>query len=485
MNWKRFFRREQADAEQRQELDSYLKITTDEYIARGMEADAARAAARRKLGNMTLVREEVYAMNTIRLFDLLGAAFRYWYRTLRREPVFAVTAILTLALGVGATTAIFSVVNGVLIKPLPYSDADQLVGISHFAPGMGFDSAVGMSPSMLFTYREESRVFQAIGGWSPASATVTSLAEPERARVLMITFGLLQAMDVPPLLGRWVSEKDDAPGADEVLLLSYGYWQRRFGGDRAVVGSNITVDSRPRRIIGVMPRFFFRLRGQDPDLFIPLQFERNRLHLGDLGFLGIARLKAGVTLAQANSDVGRMIPIWLRSWPGPNAAFGRELFEKARFAPALGPLKDEVVGNIGSVLWPVMGAVGLVLLIACANVANLLLVKAESRRQERGIRVALGAGRAQVVAESLTESLVLGAGGGLLGLVLADNGLSLLRLMKQVNLPRLEEISIDASVVWFAFGASVFSCLAIRTPAGSKIYRLAIYASTAHGPHGQ
>ncbi len=284
-------------------------------------------------------------MNTIRLFDFLTAAFRYWYRTFRREPMFAMTAILTLALGVGATTAIFSVVNGVLIKPLPYPDADRLVGISHVAPGMGFDEAVGMSPSMLFTYGEESRVFQAIGGWSPGAATVTGLAEPERARVLMITYGLLQAMDVAPLLGRWVSRQDDAPGADGVLLLSYGYWQRRFGGDRGVVGRSITVDSRPRRIIGVMPRFFFRLRGQDPDLFIPLQLERSRLHLGDLGFLGIARLKAGVTLAQANADVARMIPIWLRSWPGPNAAFGREVFEKAHFAPALGAFEGRGGGK--------------------------------------------------------------------------------------------------------------------------------------------
>ena len=153
MNWRRFFRREQADADQRQELESYLEITTDEYMARGMTADAARAAARRKLGNITRVREEVYYMNTIRCLDLFAAAFRYWFRTLRREPMFAVTAILTLALGVGATTAIFSVVNGVLIKPLPYRDADELVGVAHFAPGMGFDDAVGMSPSMLFTYR--------------------------------------------------------------------------------------------------------------------------------------------------------------------------------------------------------------------------------------------------------------------------------------------------------------------------------------------
>ena len=312
---------------------------------------------------------------------------------------------------------------------------------------------------MLFTYREEGRVFQSIGGWSPDAATVTGLAEPERVSTLLITFGTLQALNVPPLMGRWLSREDDTEGAPEVVLLSYDYWQRRFGGDPGAVGRGITVDSRPRRIIGVMPRSFFRLMGQDPDLFIPLRLDRNRLHLGDLGFLGIARLKRGVSLAQAGSDVSRMLPIWLRSWPGPNASLGREVFERARFSPALRPLKDDVVGSIGRVLWLVMGAVGLILLIACANVANLLLVKAESRRHERGIRLALGAGRAQILRESLAESLLLGAAGGLLGLAFAYGGLRLLRFLEPGNLPRLEEISIDGAVMLFALAASLFSCL--------------------------
>jgi putative ABC transport system permease protein len=459
MNWRRFFKREEADADVRQELESYLEITTNEYVARGMDPDAARAAARRKLGNSTLVREEIYYMNTIPFIESLSTALRYWFRTLRREPMFTAAATLTLALGIGATTAIFSVVNGVLIKPLPYPAADELLSVSHSAPGMGFAKPVGMSPSMLFTYREEGHVFQSIGGWSPDAATVTGLTEPERIRTLLITFGTLQVLNVPPLMGRWLSQEDDTEGTPEVVLLSYGYWQRRFGGDPSVVGRGITVDSRPRQIIGVMPPSFFRLMGQDPDLFIPLRFDRNRLHLGDLGFLGIARLKPGVSLAQANSDVARMLPIWLRSWPGPNASFGREVFEKARFSPALRPLKDDVVGSIGRVLWLVMGAVGLILLIACANVANLLLVKAESRQHERGIRLALGAGRAQILRESLAESLLLGAAGGLLGLAFAYGGLRLLRFMKPGNLPRLQEISIDASVMLFALAASLFSCL--------------------------
>jgi len=459
MNWRRFFQREEADADLRQELESYLEITTDEYLARGMDPDAARAAAHRKLGNSTLVREQIYYMNTIPFLESLSAALRYWFRTLLREPVFTAAAVLTLALGIGATTAIFSVVDGVLIKALPYPASDELLSVSHFAPGMGFAEPVGMSPSMLFTYREEGRVFQSIGGWSPDAATVTGLAEPERVRTLLITFGTLQALNVPPLVGRWLSQEDDTEGAPEVILLSYGYWQTRFGGDPHVVGRGITVDSRPRRIIGVMPPSFFRLMGQDPDLFLPLRLDRNRLHLGDLGFLGIARLKPGVSLAQANSDVARMLPIWLRSWPGPNASFGRDVFEKASFRPALRPLKDDVVGSIGRVLWLVLGAVGLILLISCANVANLLLVKAESRRHERGIRLALGAGRAQILRESLAESLLLGAAGGSLGLVLADGGVRLLRFLEPGNLPRLEEISIDAPVMLFALTVSLFSCL--------------------------
>ena len=161
-------------------------------------------------------------MNTIRFFDSLSAAFRYWFRTLRREPMFAAAAILTLALGIGATTAIFSVVNGVLIKPLPYPHADELLAIAHHTPGWDFGGDVGMSPSMLFTYREESRVFQSIGGWSPNAGTVTGFAEPERTRIIQVTFGLLQAMDVPPLLGRCLSLEDDTPGAPDVVLLSYG-----------------------------------------------------------------------------------------------------------------------------------------------------------------------------------------------------------------------------------------------------------------------
>lgn len=457
MTWRRFLRREKADAELRRELESYLEITTAEYVSRGMELESARVAARRKLGNTALIREDIYYMNTIPFFESLSGAMRYWLRTLRREPMFAGAAVLTLALGIGATTTIFTVVNGILLKPLPYAHADQLVSISHITPGLDFGGDVGMSPSMLFTYREENSVFQSLGGWSPEGATVTGLGEPERAQALLLSFGVLQSLDVPPLLGRWLSPEDDTEGAPETVLLSYGFWQRHFGGSTDTVGRSITVDSRPRQIIGVMPQGF-RFLNMNPDLFVPLRLDRSRLHLGDLGFQGIARLKPGVTLDQANSDVARMLPIWLRSWPAPNGA-GKEMFEQALFTAALRPLKQEVVGNTGGVLWLVMGTVGLVLLIACANVANLLLVRANSRQQELGIRIALGAGRARILRDALAESLLLGVIGGLLGLAFAYCGLCLLRFLAPQNLPRLDEISIDVSVLLFALAVTLFSCL--------------------------
>ncbi len=457
MNWRRFFRRDHEDAELRQELESYLELTTAEYIARGMEPEAARAAAQRKLGNSTMVREEIYYMNTLPFVESLSAALRYWLRTLRREPIFAGAAVVTLALGIGATTAIFTVVNGVLLTALPYPDADALVVVSHHTPGLNLGGDVGMSPSMLFTYRQESRVFQSIGGWYRDTATVTGFAEAESVEIFLVTSGIFESLKVNPVLGRWLSPEDDTPGSPDTVLLSYSYWQRRFGGAEDVIGRRVTVDSRARQIIGVLPPAF-RFLNRNADLFIPLQFDRNRVHLGDLDCHGLARLKPGVSLVEANADVTRMLPLWLRSWPAPGNG-GKGTFERARFAAALRPLKQEIVGNIGTVLWLVMGTVGIVLLIACANVANLLLVKAESRQQELSVRMALGAGKVQILRDALAESLLLGLIGGLLGLAFAYNGLELLRFLAPDNLPRLDEISIDGAVMLFALAVSLLSCL--------------------------
>ena len=377
-------------------------------------------------------------------------------RRFTRAPMFTAAALLTLAIGIGANTAVFSVVNGVLIKPLPYPKSEELVGVWHSAPGVGFkDGEVNVAPTMYFSYRDEGRVFRHVGIWSRGGVTVTGFSEPEQVRSLFVTQGVLDAVGVPPTLGRWFSREDDTPGTQETVLLTHGYRQRRFGGDRNVLGRTITIDSKPRAVIGVMPDGF-RFLDADTDVILPQRFDRARLFLGNFSFTGIARLKPGVTVEQANADVARMLPIWFDTWPVP-LGLDKKLFQNARFAPALRPLKQDIVGNITDVLWVLMGTIGVVLLIACANVANLLLVRVEGRQQELATRAALGAGRGRIARELIQESLTLGAIGGGLGVGVAFGALRLLKALRPETLPRLDEITIDPLVIGFAAAASILS----------------------------
>jgi predicted permease len=457
MNWRRFFDRTKWDRDRLAEMESYEQIEMDENVARGMPYAEARAAARRKLGNTTLVREEIYRMNTLTLFDMLGRDARHGLRMLARNPLFTMVALLTLAIGIGANIAVFSVVNSVLLKPLAYPQADRLVGVWHTAPGApGLASVSGdlkLSPSMFVTYSEQNRSFQAFGVWAPVAASVTGLAEPERVRAVLVSDGVLEALGVPPVAGRWLNAADQVPSSARRAMLSYGYWQRRFGGDASVIGRNITVDSGLREIVGVLPAGF-RFPGAEADLIVPACFNRNQLILAGFGYQGVARLKPGATIAQANADVARMVPIWMDSWsngPGTNA----HAYESWRITPALRPLKQDVIGNIGNVLWVLMGTIGIVMLIACANVANLLLVRAEARQQELAVRAALGAGWGRIVHELLIESVLLGLIGGAAGLGVAYAGLQLLIAIGPANLPRLAEISIDTRALGFAVAVSL------------------------------
>ncbi|MGP0073649.1 MAG: ADOP family duplicated permease [Bryobacteraceae bacterium] len=470
MPWTRFFRRAKWDRERREEIESYLQAEADDNIARGMPAKAARAAAHRKLGNSTLIREEIYRMNTITFLDTLSRDVRYALRALRHNPVFAVVALLTIAIGIGANTAVFSVVNSVLLRPLRYPKAEQLVALRQLAPGAAGLANVSdgllLSPSMYFTYAEQNRSFQAMGVWATITANVTGLAEPEQVRLAYVSDGVLQALDVPPALGRWLNAQDQiARGSDPDLIvgrsatvmLSYGYWQRRFGGDRSVIGRNITVDSRTREIVGVMPREF-QIVNTDFDLIEPVAFERSKVILAGFGFHGVARLKPGMSITQADADLARLLPVWMNSWtngPGTNG----KVYETWKITPAILPLKQEVVGNVGDLLWVVMGTIGLVMLIACANVTNLLLVRAEARQQELAVRAALGAGWGRIVRGLLVESVMLGLAGGALGIALAVGGLRLLSIIGPANLPRLTEISLDAWALGFTLLLSVLSGL--------------------------
>jgi predicted permease len=473
MSLGRFFRRAQWDRERLEEIESYVQTETDENIARGMSPDQARAAARRKLGNRTLISEEIYTMNTVAFLDTLGRDLRHALRALRHNPMFTVVALLTLAIGIGANTAVFSVVNSVLLNPLRYPKAEELVALRQVASGAAglasFVDGLRLSPSMYFTYAEQNRTFQSLGVWVTGTANVTGLAEPEQVRTVMVSDGALQALGVPPVAGRWLSASDQIPSSREpggafglvgrstTVMLSYGYWQRHFGGDPSAIGRTITVDSRPREIVGVMPQGF-RVVDAEFDLIVPVAFDRGRTILAGFGFQGIARLKPGVPIARANADMARMLPIWMNSWsngPGTNG----KIYETWRITPAIRPLKQEVVGNVGDVLWVVMGTIGVVMLIACANVANLLMVRAEVRQQELALRAALGAGKGRIVRGLLVESVMLGAIGGVFGLVLAYAGLRLLVAIGPANLPRLSEISIDPTTLGFSVALSLLSGL--------------------------
>jgi predicted permease len=377
-------------------------------------------------------------------------------RRLFRSPMFTLVAILTLALGIGANTAIFSVIEGVLLKPLPYPHPEQLIGLTLTAPGINIKELTN-SPSVYFTFREQNRSFQDVGLFTSDSVSVTGISEPEQVPSLLVTDAVIPILGISPALGRSLTRKDVLPASPDTVILMDGYWHRKFSGDRSIVGRRILIDGKAREVIGVMPRNF-RFLDMDIALIRPLQFDRNKTFLGNFSFDGVARLKPGVTLAQANADGARMLPIVNRSFQAP-PGLSVKLFEQARITPAFRPFEQTMTGDIGTVLWVLMGTIGIVLLIACANVANLLLVRAESRHLELAIRAALGASRSRIALELLTESMTLAALGAVGGLLIAFGALRLLVAMAPAGLPRLADIAIDPPVLLFSLVISVFAGL--------------------------
>ncbi len=463
MSWLgRIFRRKDLYDELSEEVREHLEEKTEELMRlENLSRVEARHAALRAFGNPALVESRSREVWQWPRLESILADLRLALRRLRRSPGFGVTVLLTLAIGIGANTAVFSVVNSVLLKPLPYPESDRLVSLSLNAPGAAglssFQSGLPLSSSMYFAFSENNRTFQALGVWINGKANVTGLARPEEVNLILITDGVLEALGVAPAAGRTLTAADQVPNGPKNVMLSYGYWQRRFGGDPAALGHAIVIDSQVRTIVGVMPRGF-RVIDHDFDILTPFAFERNKQQLGGFGLHGLGRLRRGMTIAQANADIARAIPIWMNSFSnGPGS--DPHWYEKWRITPDFHSLKREVVGNVGGALWVVMGTIGLVLLIACVNMANLLLVRAEARRLELSVRAALGAGRTRIARELLVESILLGLVGGALGIGIAAAGLRLLASIGPANLPRLNEISLDAGSVVFTLALSVLAGL--------------------------
>ena len=464
MFWRNLLHRARMDREWREEMKAHVQMLTDFFLSQGLTPREARAAALRRAGNLTARGEEIYRMNGIQWLDSISGDVRYALRGLGKQPSFAAVAVLTLALGIGANTAVFSVVNSVLLKPLSFPNPEELVDLGLVAPGAGGllgSRGPGLSTSMYFTYAEQNRSFQSMGVWTSRAVTITGLGEPEQIFANVISDGLLQALAVQPEIGRPFTAADQVPGASGTVLLSDGYWLRRFGGDRSVIGRKILVDAVPREIVGVMP-VSFRIADTPADIILPMQLDRRQAILEGFSLASIARLKPGVSISRANADITRLLPIWARSWasnpggaPG-DGGFAEQLFLSSwRIGANIRPLRESVVGNIRSVLWVVMGTLAIVMLIACANVANLLLVRVDGRQSELALRAALGAGWTRIVRQLLVESLLLSAAGGALGLAIAYAGLRLLLHSGPANLPRLSEIGLDFHALAFCAIVSI------------------------------
>jgi putative ABC transport system permease protein len=381
---------------------------------------------------------------------------KYSLRRLLASPAFALASIITVGAAIGANALIFSVVNGVILKPLPYPDPARLVGVWHVAPGV-LPGPLQQSAGTYFMYRESATTFEDIGLWNQSSVTLTGRGEPEQVEVLNVNDGTLPILGIRPVLGRALTKEDDSPAGPNAVLLTHRYWQRAFGGSPSAVGQSLMVNGVAREVIGVLPESFSFLR-TNPVIVMPFRFNRAQVNAAGFSYQAVARLKPGVTIAQANADMARLIPSLTDRFPLPQG-FTKKMFDDARLGPLARPLEVDVVGDIGSMLWILLGTVGLVLLVACANIANLFLVRAEARQQELAIRLALGAEGRRIAWELLSETLLVAILGGIVGIALAYGGIQLLLYLQPAQLPRLNEIRLDPIVLVFTLVLSVLAGL--------------------------
>jgi predicted permease len=402
-------------------------------------------------------------------------------RLVRKSPGFSAAAILTVALGIAATTAMFTVVDGVLLQPLPYPHADRLVSLDLTPLAIDPNRRV-LSPEAYFVFRDHARSLEAVGIYAEIDTdrdvNVTGLTEAERVRAIHVSDGVFQALGVRPLVGRVFTSSDDVPSAAPTVVLSYGYWQGHFGNRASVIGKSLIVDGIPREIVGVMPREFPFLDVQNLTLILPLQLPRNTTFQGNFNYYGIARLRDAASVKDASADISQMLPIMYREFPvGPGLS--ANMFERLRLTPSVMPLKQEVVGNVASVLWILMGGVAVVLLIACANVANLLLVRTAGREAELRLRAALGASRQRLAAQLLSESVMLGMFGGICGLGLSWAALRLLIQQAPAGVPRLDNITIDMTALFFTLGITLLTSLFVGLISVFKHTRVTFHMGSA------
>ncbi len=439
-----FWRRETRDAELDEEIRAHLNMATQVRVERGADEKEAERAARREFGNVGLMKEVTRDVWGWRWLEELVEDVQFGLRMLRKNPGFVATAVLTLALGIGANTAIFSVVDAILLRPLPYPEPDRLVRIWESSPKRDVVRN-SVNPLNFLDWRDHSESFVSMAALASLVTNLSANGQPIAVQGMQVTPEFFSVLQVGPLLGRTFNAADGIPGQDHGVILSYQLWQSQFGADPGIVGQKIDVNGEPGEVIGVMPKGF-SFPEIKAEVWTPLALTSPAWREGGRFLRVIARLKAGITLEQARQDMLRVASFTAQERPDGNKDWSASVF----------PMLEDATEGVRRPLWVLLASVGFLLLIACANVANLLLMRGTSRLREIAVRSALGAARSRIIQQLLVESVLLWLAGMIVGLPLAHAGLgSLLALLPQgAPLPRSEPVSIDEPVLLVTFLAS-------------------------------